>query len=121
MTQTIAPAGLLLRQHAPVGSGQGLLVQVVPAPRQVPWQFAWVVMVQPTVPAAVMRQHAPVITGCGQVSLPQVVPPPRQAPVHWDWVVIVQTTVPVALLLVQHAPVTGGVHKFVVHTVLLPL
>jgi hypothetical protein len=106
--QPVVPE-LLRKQQAPVGvgRGQGLVVQVVPAPRHVPWstvQLASVRTEQLTVPVAVVMQHAPV--GVAQMSLPQTVFGPRQIP--WAAVQLASVrsshaTVPAAFRR-QHAP-----------------
>jgi len=102
------------------------LPQVVPAPRQVPWQLACVVMVQPVVPAELAEQQAPVGAGLQMaLGLPsQVVLSPCQTPPVIAWqpasVVIWQGTNGAVEAVRQHAPVVGCGQVESVHTELSP-
>ena len=101
---------LVTRQQAPRGT-QMSFAQVVFAPFHVPWQFAWVVMVNPPmVPPAAAAQQAPVAGGWGHGLVVQVVPAPCQMPlsaVQLGCARTEQFTAPVAVVM-QHAPDTGG-------------
>lgn len=98
-------------------------MQTVPAPRHEPLHCACVVIVQPTAPLAVGRQHAPVTGAGGHSVLVQIVLLPWYTPpvAAAHCVAVEMKHTGPAKPWAQHAPVAGGgAHVSFPHTVPLP-